>query len=124
MPQSAMNFQKEPFMFDYVWLIPVFPAIGFLINRFFGRRYDKRIVGWVACSALGLSFLASILIFFELIGRPATERVFEKDHLRLGRLGLFPNSDRIPDRSSFYLDGFGRQRGQFLHPHLLCRIYA
>ena len=65
-------------MFDYVWLIPVFPAIGFLINGFFGRRYDKKIVGWVACSALGLSFLTSILIFFQLIGRPPTERHFEK----------------------------------------------
>ena len=65
-------------MFDYVWLIPLFPAIGFLINGFFGRRYDRKIVGWVACSALGLSFLTSILIFFELIGRPPTERVFEK----------------------------------------------
>ncbi len=65
-------------MFDYVWLIPVFPAVGFLINGFFGRRYDKKIVGWVACSALGLSFLTSILIFFQLIGRPPTERHFEK----------------------------------------------
>jgi NADH-quinone oxidoreductase subunit L len=65
-------------MFDYVWLIPMFPAIGFLINGFFGRRYSKKVVGWVACSALGLSFLTSILIFFELIGRPSTERVFEK----------------------------------------------
>ncbi len=65
-------------MFDYVWLIPLFPAIGFLINGFFGRRYSKKVVGWVACSALGLSFLTSILIFFELIGRPSTERVFEK----------------------------------------------
>ena len=65
-------------MFDYVWLIPMFPAIGFLINGFFGRQYSKKMVGWVACSALGLSFLTSILIFFELIGRPSTERVFEK----------------------------------------------
>ena len=65
-------------MFDFVWLIPLFPAIGFLINGFFGKRYSKQVVGWVACSALGLSFLTSILIFFEMIGRPSTERVFEK----------------------------------------------
>jgi len=65
-------------MFDYVWLIPVFPAIGFMINGLFGRLYSKKIVGWVACSALGLSFLASILIFLELIGRPPSERLFEK----------------------------------------------
>jgi len=65
-------------MLDYVWLIPLFPAIGFVINGFFGRRYSKKVVGWVACSALGLSFLTSILIFFDLIGRPPSERVFEK----------------------------------------------
>jgi NADH-quinone oxidoreductase subunit L len=65
-------------MLEYVWLIPVFPAIGFLMNGFFGKRYPRPVVGWVACSALGLSFLTSILIFFELIGRPPTERVFEK----------------------------------------------
>src|SRR4030042_4286514 len=65
-------------MFEYVWLIPMFPAIGFLINGFFGRCYSKKVVGWVACSALGLSFLTSILVFFDLIGRPITERIFEK----------------------------------------------
>jgi NADH-quinone oxidoreductase subunit L len=65
-------------MLDYVWLIPLFPAIGFVINGFFGRRYSKKVVGWVACSALGLSFLTSILIFFDLIGRPPNERIFEK----------------------------------------------
>ncbi len=65
-------------MFEYVWLIPLFPAIGFMINGFFGRRLGKKVVSWVGPSAIGLSFLTSILIFFELIGRPSTERLFEK----------------------------------------------
>ena len=65
-------------MLDYVWLIPLFPAIGFLINGFFGRSLGKKVVSWVGPSAIGLSFLTSILIFFELIGRPPTERLFEK----------------------------------------------
>ncbi len=65
-------------MFDYVWLIPLFPAIGFLINGLFGRRLGKKVVSWVGPSVIGLSFLTSILIFFELIGRPPTQRVFEK----------------------------------------------
>src|SRR4030042_6964619 len=65
-------------MSEFFWLIPLFPAIGFLINGFFGRTYSKKVVSWVACSALGFSFLTSILIFFELIGKPPTERVFEK----------------------------------------------
>ncbi len=65
-------------MFDYVWLVPAFPAIGFLLNGLLGRQFSKKVVGWVACSALGLSFLTSILIFIALLGRPPSERLFEK----------------------------------------------
>src|SRR5512139_1425697 len=65
-------------MFDYVWLIPLFPAIGFMINGLFGRRLGKKVVSWVGPSVIGLSFLTSILIFFELIGKPPTQRLFEK----------------------------------------------
>ncbi len=65
-------------MVDYVWLIPLFPAIGFMINGLFGRHLGKKVVSWVGPSVIGLSFLTSILIFFELIGRPPTQRLFEK----------------------------------------------
>jgi NADH-quinone oxidoreductase subunit L len=56
-------------MIELVWLIPLFPAIGFLFNGLIGRWFnlDKRIVSWVACTALGLSFLFSILVFFALL---------------------------------------------------------
>ena len=65
-------------MLEYVWLIPLFPAIGFLINGLFGRSLGKKVVSWVGPSVIGLSFFVSILIFFELLGRPASERLFEK----------------------------------------------
>ncbi len=65
-------------MLDYVWLIPLFPFIGFLINGLLGRRLGKGVVSVVGPAAIGLSFLTSILIFFELISRPASERFFEK----------------------------------------------
>jgi NADH-quinone oxidoreductase subunit L len=65
-------------MLENVWLIPLFPAIGFLINGLFGRSLGKKVVSWVGPSVIGLSFLTSILIFFELIGRPPAERHFEK----------------------------------------------
>jgi NADH-quinone oxidoreductase subunit L len=65
-------------MLEHVWLIPLFPAIGFLINGLFGKSLGKKVVSWVGPSVIGLSFLTSILIFFELIGRPPSERHFEK----------------------------------------------
>lgn len=65
-------------MLEYVWLIPLFPFIGFLINGLLGRRLGKGVVSVVGPAAIGLSFLTSILIFFELIGKPSSERLFEK----------------------------------------------
>ncbi len=35
-------------MLDYVGLIPLFPAIGFAVNLFFGRRMSKSAVGFIA----------------------------------------------------------------------------
>ncbi len=68
-------------MIDLVWLIPLFPAIGFLFNGLISQtlRLDKRIVGSVACLALGLSFLFSILIFFSLLQLPPEARVTVPD---------------------------------------------
>ena len=56
-------------MLDYVWLIPFFPMLGFLINGLYSRwiHASKKFVSWVACSALGLSFLSSALVFISML---------------------------------------------------------
>jgi len=68
-------------MIDLVWLIPLFPAVGFLFNGLIGKwlDLDKRVVGSVACLALGLSFLFSILIFFSLLKLPPEARAAVPD---------------------------------------------
>jgi NADH-quinone oxidoreductase subunit L len=68
-------------MIDYVWLIPLFPAMGFVFNGLIGRwtNLDKKVVGWVACSALGLSFLFSILVFLGLLQLPPEARASVPD---------------------------------------------
>jgi len=68
---------------DYVWLIPAFPAMGFLFNGLVGRwwRLRQGIVAWVACSALGLSFLFSILVFLELLKLSPEARVAIPDRV-------------------------------------------
>ncbi len=65
-------------MLDYVGLIPLFPAIGFAVNLFFGRRMAKGVVGFIACAAIGLSFLVSLLIFNDLLQLPLAQRSVEK----------------------------------------------
>src|ERR1035438_4661858 len=40
-----------------LWLIPIFPLAGFLINGIFGRRFSKSLVNTVAIGSVILSFL-------------------------------------------------------------------
>ncbi|HEY3278843.1 MAG TPA: NADH-quinone oxidoreductase subunit L [Syntrophorhabdaceae bacterium] len=64
-------------MAEYIWLIPVFPAIGFLINGLFGRSFAKGLTAWVACLSVFCSFVVSALIFAQFLNLPAEARVFE-----------------------------------------------
>jgi NADH-quinone oxidoreductase subunit L len=64
-------------MLDYVWLVPLFPAVGFLINGLMGKKIDRRLVGWIGCSAIGLSFFTSVLLLFALLRLPPLSRHHE-----------------------------------------------
>ena len=65
-------------MMDYVWLIPLFPLIGFLINGLVGKSLPKKTVGIIGSAAVGLSFLVTVAIFLELLKLPADARSVEK----------------------------------------------
>ncbi len=67
-------------MFDLVWLIPTFPLAGVLINGLLGRRIEeknKRLVHWIACGAVGLSFLITLILFVQLLGLPSDKRLYD-----------------------------------------------
>src|SRR5258708_27528064 len=40
-----------------LWLIPIFPLVGFLINGIFGRRMSKAAINGIAIGSVLLSFL-------------------------------------------------------------------
>ncbi|HEY3307542.1 MAG TPA: NADH-quinone oxidoreductase subunit L [Desulfuromonadaceae bacterium] len=66
-------------MFDNVWLIPLFPLIGFLINGFFGKKIkNEAVIGGIGTLAIFSSFVVSTLILIQMIGLPPEQRVFEK----------------------------------------------
>ena len=66
-------------MFDKVWLIPLFPLIGFLINGLFGKKIkNEAVIGAIGTLMIFLSFLVSCGILMQMIGLPAEQRVFEK----------------------------------------------
>ena len=58
----------EPFILNYIWLVPLFPLLAFLVNGFFGRRLGKT-AGWIATTLVALSFLVAVWVFIEVTQR-------------------------------------------------------
>jgi NADH-quinone oxidoreductase subunit L len=52
---------------DLIWLIPLFPAAGFVINGLFGKRMSKTATGVIACALVFISFIFSAGAVFQLL---------------------------------------------------------
>jgi NADH-quinone oxidoreductase subunit L len=60
---------------DLIWLIPVLPGIGALINGVVGIRYfSKQVSGLLACTTMGLALLVSLYAFWQMLGLPPDAR--------------------------------------------------
>ena len=75
-------------LFSYAPLIIAFPILGLLINIIIGRRLSERLVGTIASSAVGLSFVVAILQFIALQSEPEGARVFVAEWISIGTLQL------------------------------------
>ncbi len=53
-------------MINLVWLIPLLPLAGFLINGLFRNSLSKGMTGFVGCGVLLVSFMLSLLIFGQV----------------------------------------------------------
>ncbi|MCX6830469.1 MAG: NADH-quinone oxidoreductase subunit L, partial [candidate division Zixibacteria bacterium] len=62
-------------MNGYLYLIPLFPLIGFLLNGLFIGRLHKRVISLIACGSVGLSFLLGVKFFFDLLSLPENARI-------------------------------------------------
>lgn len=65
-------------MSDYLFLIPLFPLIGFITNGLLLGRLPRPVISFVGCSTVFLSFALSVMVFFELKAMPAGLRVIEQ----------------------------------------------
>ncbi len=55
-------------MLDYIWLVPLFPLIGFLLISFNFRRLKGISAGIIASFMVFIPFLVSLLLFSEILG--------------------------------------------------------
>ena len=58
-------------------MIVLFPLIGFAIIGMFGKRLaNEKLIGTIGSGAILLSFLVSVGLFIDLLGRPSEERSY------------------------------------------------
>ena len=87
------------FFFLVPWVV-FFPIIGLLINAFLGGRilsigasrssdaWGEKVIGWIASSAVGLSFVVSLLQMISLMYHPEGNVVPLADWIQIGTLQI------------------------------------
>jgi len=86
-----------------VYLVPLFPLIGFLINGIFWKRMPKNLGGLIGCIAILASFCVSLGIFFEVKNATAPfPPVVLFDFIQSGKLNI-PFAFQVDALSSLFL---------------------
>ncbi len=90
-------------MSNYIYLIPMFPLIGFLINGIFWKSMPKSLGGIIGSAAVLASFVVALMVFFEV----RTPEFHDKtvvlfDFISSGKL-LVPFAFRVDALSALFL---------------------
>ncbi len=62
---------------ELIWLIPLVPLAGFILNGLFGKNFSKPVINTIACGSVAVSFLLSLNAFFGLLRLDPEARSFE-----------------------------------------------
>jgi NADH-quinone oxidoreductase subunit L len=75
---------------DYLWLIPIVPFVGFLINGTIGRKFSRALVTAVAliCTAIPAILVAWLWITMKAAGAPEVLRVVSKPWIAITGLQI------------------------------------
>ncbi|MFA4867636.1 MAG: NADH-quinone oxidoreductase subunit L [Pedobacter sp.] len=90
-------------MINLVWLVPLIPLLGFVINGLGRNSLSKNLIGFIGSSVIFISFAISLGIFFEL-GADANKshEIFLFDWISAGNLHI-PLSFLVDPLSSLML---------------------
>ncbi len=62
-------------MSELIFLVPLLPLVGAIINGFFGTFIkNEKIIGWIGSLTVGIAFLLVCLIFFDQLSLPPESR--------------------------------------------------
>jgi len=88
-------------MLQYIFLVPLFPLLGFLINGLGWKALPNKAGGIIASTMMGISFVISLLIFFE-VKAGATGIVQLFPFIQSGKLNI-PFAFQVDALSSLFL---------------------
>lgn len=93
-------------MADYLYLVPLLPLLGFIINGLGHRRLSKNFVKSVAVGSVGASFLVSVGLFCTLYARETDRVITQKlfTWIKVGSYDSLINSIPLNLDIGFLLD--------------------
>jgi NADH-quinone oxidoreductase subunit L len=90
-------------MTQFIWLVPVFPLAGFLLNGLFRNQLSKSLTGIIGSGSVLAAFVVSLLIFGEVRHegfQPAVVKLF--DFITVGKLSI-PFAFQVDQLSTLFL---------------------
>jgi NADH-quinone oxidoreductase subunit L len=95
-------------IFKLVWLIPVLPLIGFLINGLGRKSLSKSLSGIIGSGVILGSFVLSLLVFFQVKnGYTATIHFFDFIRLENFKIGFDYKIDQLSSLFLLIITGVG-----------------
>lgn len=90
-------------MTQLVYLIPLLPLVGFIINGLFWKSMPKKVAGILASAVMFIAFALSVAIFIDVKNNPgATVIVHLFDFIKSGSVQL-PFAFQVDELSSLFL---------------------
>ncbi|MEO5647221.1 MAG: NADH-quinone oxidoreductase subunit L [Chitinophagaceae bacterium] len=90
-------------MINYIWLVPLFPLIGFLVTGLLRNSLSRSMTGIIGSGVILASFIMSILVFMEVRHEGFTPQVISLfDFISIGDLHI-PFAFQVDQLSTLFL---------------------
>ena len=95
-------------IFEWIWLIPVLPLAGFLVNGLGRKQLSKTMAGIIGSGTVLGAFIISLLVFFEVKGgASATVPLFSFIHTDALHIGFSFGVDALSSLFLLIITGVG-----------------
>src|SRR4026209_1602719 len=74
---------------NFLWLIPLLPLLGAVINGLWGTRLSRRVIGTIASGTVALSFAISFGAFLQMLRLPASSLPVVQNYFTWIQAGSF-----------------------------------